>query len=180
MLTLNCLCVWTVFFILEGEACLPIKKTFTLFNHHLNSTRIINFINPQRCNIWAAWFVSVIVQWSHLEPLQFIPWFMAISSATWFSTDSEVPSYWDPWVIPEYWGKWQLRSWSSTSDVRDKSLQTTISVDPSSVGKSPLIQVRLSELPMILKWEKTYCTTTKLSQQRSEVFSLSEFQYSKL
>lgn len=165
----NCLCVRAVFFILEGEACLPIKKTFTLFNSHLNSTRIINFLNSQRWNIWLVWFVSVIIQWSHLEPLQFILWFIAIPSATWFCTDSEVPSYWDPWVIPGYWCESQFRSWSSTSDVCDKSLQTTIFVDPSSVDKSPLIPVRLLDFLMILRWGKTYHTTTKLSQQKSEV-----------
>lgn len=107
--------------------------------------------------------------WSHLESLQFIPWFISISSATWLFTDSEVPSYWDPWVIPGYWCEWQFRSWSCISNVGDKSLQTTIFVDPSFVGKNPLIQVRLPVLLRILKWEKTYCTTTKLSQQKSEV-----------
>lgn len=84
------------------------------------------------------------------------------------------------WVIPGYWGEWQFRSWSSTSDVSDKSLQTTIFVDPSSVGKSPLIQVRWPELLMILKWEKTLYNHKIISVEVWSLFSLSEFQYPKL
>lgn len=161
-LQFNSLYVWTEFFNPEGEVCLPTKKTFTLFNQHLNSTRIINFINPRRWNKWVAWFVNVMVQWSHLEPLQFILWFIAISSATWFCNDSEVPSYWNPWVIPGYWCESPFGPWSSTSDVCDKSLQATILVDPLSMGKRPLTQVRLLESSWGFNNEKRHILQSKI------------------
>lgn len=137
--TLNSLYVWTKFFNPKGEVCLPIKKTFTLFNQHLSSMKIIKFPNPQRWNKLVSWFVNAMVQWIHLEPLKYILWFIAISSATCFCTDSEVSSYWDAWVIPGYWCESPFGPWSSASNVCDKSLQATVFVDPFSMGKSPPI-----------------------------------------
>lgn len=127
----------------EGEVYLLTKKTFTLVNQHLKSTKTINFISPERENRWVAWFVNVKVQWSHLEPLQFMLWFLAISSAPWFGTDSEVPSCWESWVTPGCWCESLFGPQSSTSDVCDKSLQANILVDPLSAGRSPLVRVRL-------------------------------------
>lgn len=171
----NSLYVWTQFFNPKGEVCLPTKKTFTLFNQHLSSMRIINFLNPARWNKLVSWFVNVMVQWSHLEPLQYILWFIAISSATWFCTDSEVSSYWDAWVIPGYWCESPFGPWSSASNVCDKSLQATVFVDPFSMGRSPPIQFKLLESSWGFNDEKRRYSTAKKYLTRSlRLFSLSE------
>lgn len=118
--------------------CRPREVNVPLyFKQHLISTRMTNFINPQKWNQWVLWFVNVMIQWSHLESMQFILWFKAISSAMWFSTDSEVLVYYDSWLIQGYWCESQFGSWSTLSPTCEKSLQTTILTDPLYMSKSP-------------------------------------------
>lgn len=120
-----------------------------------------------------------MVQWSHLKPLHFILWFIAISSATWFCTDnlsaillrsmshSRILMWITIWALMlNIRCVWQIPSSNHL-------------VDSFYMGKSPIIQVTLLQSSSRFSNKKRYILLLKIISP--EVWDcLSELQCTRL